>query len=1233
MEMNSSMSVDNSLDSILTGEESVPEGEYLKQLDKSIAERKIKEEEEKKTTEQYVSTQEDPRTNPEGWGVKGFAKELQSVLSGGLQDTASSIATLPERTVDMLSGEMKEERQTTGTYKPEWDPFQSYSNPIETKTWWGQLLRGVVHFGSLSLIPIAGWKTIWGKAAYYGTNSLLRAGAVGAGVDLISQHSDGENALAMLRDRYGWMDTPLSTNDADHPLMIKFKNVVEGMGIGLVFDGASMILSKGRNAAKVQTRAKNLKEITVEKGLQELRDNELEFRAAKNKPVSEQHQAAYASEQTPYEAWKTQQRTRKEWGAEEGSTGSSVRPILTERAAKTGKMPEEVAQSILRGLYSEPKFLETIKQLKEGNQTVLETFGDSLEAHQRITLGRDAAEMSTEEYLGEILRASDTYDVTDSAGNVIDTITTITSQNVVVSDLVTGTLIKQLRDMGISGREMSDHFDLGVIDGPADQVANTLMTALTEAKRARVMKSTNFRAMGAGKAKKFIEETVAADMADTKDSIMSILEIAKGDPSDELLNALFEVFSSMKTVNNLDDFDAWARKIIKGGKLEPKGIERTGALIRELQTMFSHSVLSGPKTPARAILGTSMATFLRPFSVTLGATMRYPFEQDATTIRAGLASLNAMREAIPEAWEVFRTKLNSYWAGDVSSMKTRFVEFHQGDANWELIRRYYEDSGRATKGDQALFAMANMARNANNSNLLTYSTKLMAATDDAFAHILGRAKMREKAFRSAMDAQSKGKIPTIEPTLLKQFEDDFYQDIFDADGNIKDEATKFARKEVTLTQDLTGFSKGLNDVFNANPWARPFFLFARTGVNGLALTAKHTPGFNFLVKEFNDIAWANADNLTEVAKYGITNAAELANAKALQTGRLGIGTAVTFMATQAWMNGNVTGNGPTDRHKRKMWMDAGWIPRSIKLGDVWVSYDAIEPFNQILSLIADIGDNSLLMGEEWTEDQLLKTSLVLMQGITSKSYLAGMQQFVELVAGKPGQVERIAGSLLNNQVPLSSLRNELGKLFTPHTRELSSGVVQSLRNRNLLSENLTNEPLPIKYDLLTGRPIKDHDFMTRAFNMFSPIQFNLDYGEGKEFLFSSGYDLRIATYYSPDGLDLTDYPGIRSMYQRAIGAQNLEMQLARLSRNRRVQSSLEEMYFDINSGKRGDYQARDYYHNKRIDQLMQKARLIAWASIRDRIDVRELRELRLQSKRSRQQKLVQTSQSILNMYK
>ena len=115
----------------------------------------------------------------------------------------------------------------------------------------------------------------------------------------------------------------------------------------------------------------------------------------------------------------------------------------------------------------------------------------------------------------------------------------------------------------------------------------------------------------------------------------------------------------------------------------------------------------------RALLGTGTATFLRPLSTFMGAMIRYPFEGDSATIRSSLSSMNGMMEAVPEAFDLFFTKLNGYWSGELSTIRTRYTEFSKGDYNWELIRRWAEDSGRADKTDRAMFAFTNMVRNIN----------------------------------------------------------------------------------------------------------------------------------------------------------------------------------------------------------------------------------------------------------------------------------------------------------------------------------------------------------------------------------------------------------------------------------------------------------------------------------------------------------------------------------------
>ena len=848
---------------------------YLKEEDKPLEEKVQNLDAEEG---QAKAVQDDPR-EAEKWGFKGLVKEGQSILSGGLQDTASSIATFPERTIDAFSGEMARERNTAEGYRPDWDPFTDYDNPIETKTWWGKLLRGAVHFGSMAVIPIAGWKGIAGKASYYATNSLVRAAGVGAVSDLISRESDGHNALGALKKHYSWIDTPISTKDTDHPVWMKFKNIVEGMGIGLAFDGLSIMLGKGSEKvlSKVRARNQSVEDLTTEQAISQLRKGDQEFRAEKNAPIAEPHQGAHISKEDS--AWEVRERLvrgREEWMADDGSAGSVTTPAMRERVAMEADISEELVEKTIRDLFSNSEAEKQVNAVREKQLTLAETFGDAVLQHQRVTNGRNAAEMSAKEYLKDLVKRKDLIEVGEQGADE-GTIEILTSRNVIATDLVIGTLLQQLRDTGIAGREIAEIYNLMDTDGPTKQLADTLLTAMTMVKKARLVKSQTFRQLNAPgnrgtafKAKEFLDETLRKEMADSRESIAAILNLAGEETDGNLLMSLYEAFSQMKEVNNIDDFDAWARKMIKGGELN--GVDRTGAAIRELEGVMIHSILSGPKTPMRAIMGTSTATFLRPISQAMGAAMAYPFNGDSHTLKASLASLNAMIQAIPESFELFKSRLNSYWTGDISSVKSRFYEYTRGDDNWEVLRRWAEDSGRASDGDKAAFQLANMARNANNSNWLTYSTKLMAATDDAFAYILGRAKMREKAMRSALELRDAGKVPDITPKVLRKYEDDFYAEIFDANGDIIDEATKFARKEVTLTQELTGFAKGLNDVFSANPWAKPFFLFARTGVNGLSLTAKHTPGFNLFVKEFNEIAWAKADNLEAVAKYGITSA-------------------------------------------------------------------------------------------------------------------------------------------------------------------------------------------------------------------------------------------------------------------------------------------------------------------------------------------------------------------------
>ena len=168
--------------------------------------------------------------------------------------------------------------------------------------------------------------------------------------------------------------------------------------------------------------------------------------------------------------------------------------------------------------------------------------------------------------------------------------------------------------------------------------------------------------------------------------------------------------------------------------------------------------------------------------------------------------------------------------------------------------------------------------------------------------------------------------------------------------------------------------------------------------------------------------------------------------------------------------------------------------------------------------------------------------------------------------------------------------------------------------------------------MLNGKPVKDWDFLTRAYNAVSPIPLNLEQSEGRKLLWNSGHDLRQSVFYAPDGTNLTKNAKIRSLFAQAIGAENAELELTKLARDPRIIASMEERYKDIKSGKRGEYDNKDYYHNRVIGRLMTQIRKRAWSKISGTRMVQAVIQEQLLADQAQRQKQIDTGK-LLSMYK
>ena len=752
------------------------------------------------------------------------------------------------------------------------------------------------------------------------------------------------------------------------------------------------------------------------------------------------------------------------------------------------------------------------------------------------------------------------------------------------ADAMLGQLSSEQRDLAKAGLSVMDGIDITADGGLLDMIMARKTAIGKLRKETSVASSWNLRRFGVMEKDK-VMKMAAESVQNENDTFKQLL---KNDVDDDLLET-FMHFSANSGTNQqtMKDFDAFFKRKLKGYK-GADGYQRN-AILNEAMTMGVNSMLSGPKTPVRALIGTGLGTVMRPVATVLGSLGR----NDRIT-KGAFSSMGAMLDARNDAWKKAVKDFNSYatheegWRGFTQTKK---------DNEWNAMMSYFDQFG--TQGEKAQAHFANAMREVNKSPFLNYGPRVMKSMDVFFSQIIGRGRLRQLAYDDVYDGlAATGKVVSDKDMdeLVRNAEKAFEGKVFSADGQITDEMAKFAGDEAKLTQELSGFAKDLDKAFDQMPFLRPFFLFARTGVNALKMTSKYTPIMNNFIGEHVDIMTKQWDN-PDLLKYGIKSANDLELAQSVMRGRMATG--YMFTSTAAWMalNGNVTGNGPPDRQLRNSWIQSGkWQPRSFKIGDTYISYEAIEPFNMFFSFIADTVDAQKVMGDQWTSNQFGKLSYLISANITNKSFLAGLLQMQDLLTSQGGDAQRVLANFANNQVPLSGLRNEIGKLVSPGMRELETGFWQSIGNRNLYADLITRDGfMPYKYDILNGEKIRAWDPMTRLVNGILPFNINVGTNETRELLMRSGVNLVTAFNTGPDGQRLEGHPDLKSKYQFYMGQQGLEGELAELFKNPDIRQSINDM--ERNRERGSIYDTDGTLHGPLIEAKFRAAKQAAWAQM------------------------------------
>lgn len=289
-------------------------------------------------------------------------------------------------------------------------------------------------------------------------------------------------------------------------------------------------------------------------------------------------------------------------------------------------------------------------------------------------------------------------------------------------------------------------------------------------------------------------------------------------------------------------------------------------------------------------------------------------------------------------------------------------------------------------------------------------------------------------------------------------------------------AAKSDAEYLTFTGAPSELTRHLGQIANRYPLVRFFLPFTKTPGNVLDFALQHSP-FAPLSQKFRaDIAAGGARAQRAI-------------------GQMATGAAVSMVGMDLALNGLITGGGPAGAERQAL-TRTGWQPYSLKIGDSYYSFSRFEPIATDLSLMADFAE--FMTADRYTEtgvgqddepDVLTMGSLMMLKvgnAVLNKTYMSGLMDIIDALAEPTeNKAKKLAASGLVSVVPGLSSSLALGGALARTTDPFAKDAAGTMEQLKAGLPGFSKE-VPDRLDLF-GRKIAraTGDF---AYDMFIPVR-------------------------------------------------------------------------------------------------------------------------------------------------
>ena len=615
-------------------------------------------------------------------------------------------------------------------------------------------------------------------------------------------------------------------------------------------------------------------------------------------------------------------------------------------------------------------------------------------------------------------------------------------------------------------------------------------------------------------------QRIAQESKETVDGLRAIK-----DSNPEMLAPLMMAYEltdgNVKSITSLNNYirqstSVWRKAFIDGQPEIPSVINRA------FFANVYNSTLSAFSTPIKAIISGGHLLVEKPVRQFAGALST----GDVKTIRRGMYQYSSMVDSIRRGFG-YANQIFKRSALDPSVIAVRDDVVLRNQKQIEILQAFAD--AKAEKGEfgpQFLMEQINAMNDLANHPVLRFGTRSMQAMDGFIQSMVADFEAKGRAF----DAVTEGGRLEFSAKKSESHYKKAHAEMFDKDGIITDKAAQHAAGEIAMNLD-----NAANDNFSAlirrMPILKAFFLFTKTPLNEMMLTLSYNPlgvfvkDMNAFKLPFEEMPTEKVNELLASRGVDVSNPFEVRGKyeeiRADLKGRKAIGALATTSAVALMLDDRIHGNGHYNRQVQKTRREAEWKPRSIKgLDGKWHSYDGLGPITNYLALVADIGDHMDVLAPDNIGELLKKTTYVFAASFTDKTYMAGLEPFLDVVRGDVGAINRWGSSFLTSAtVRGSSQMAEIARLMDPGMKEINNELSGMIMNRMPFLKST----LPKKYDWIDGGEVNIPDnFFARLRNTYTPWKESGVISPEKQFLIDVEYDATPTLQTDGRGTKLTN---------------------------------------------------------------------------------------------------------------